>query len=105
MVIILVLGHPWLLGLWGRVGEQTFQHDLRIGMPRSEVLALARRSGGRAYVPTPSYSIESGAPGQLRVSFVDSFTLCIENGKEYQLLFNERWMLTGWEASDWGNAC
>jgi|SRR5580698_5029899 hypothetical protein len=102
--IALLLGHPYLLGVRGRIDEYHFHRDLRLGMARSEILTLARRFGGRVYVPSGTF-IANGAPELLRVSFVDSFTFCSEDGKEYQLSFSSHWRLTGWTVSDWGNAC
>jgi hypothetical protein len=105
IALVLVVIHPYLLGLTGRVAETIFQHELRVGMQRSDVVSLARRLGGNVDSPRWMDNLETGAPGKMNVTFIDLVTLCISGGRTYGLTFNGHWRLTSWGASRWGNAC
>ena len=94
----LVVGHPYLLGLTGRISEFRFEHRLRTGTPREQVLALALRLG---YTPEPwARDVREGATGPLQVTFTDFATLCISGGKNYDLMFDQRSRLIDWKVEN-----
>lgn len=105
VILAIVVIHPYLLGLPGRVAEATFQHELRLGMHRSDAVRLARRLGGNVDSPRWMDNLKTGAPGNLDVTFIDLVTLCISGGKNYELGFSGQWRLTSWDVSRWGSAC
>ena len=81
------------------MGEYRFQRDLRVGMSRSESVALARQLGA------PSWGIGLGADSAL-VKFVDFSTpLCSIGGKSFELGFENRSRLLNWTVADWTTAC
>ena len=100
---VVVILHPYVLGLIGRINENIFRRELHVGMARGEVLARARALG---YVREPWKRDEvEGATGPLYIQFVDFDTLCISGGKAFDLNFDNHLRLTTWVVTDWQNAC
>jgi hypothetical protein len=100
---VLLLLHPYIFGLPGRIAEDRFQKKIHSGMTRPEILRLAEAYGGSGLLGSPLYDQRSD--GLLIVSFTDSVTFCVVGGKEYDFYFRPDWMLTEWKVHDWGNAC
>lgn len=95
-VVALIILHPYVFGLSGRLSELMFQSKLHKGMPRAEAVDLARRFGGTdlggaRIAPSWVDSRTHGAAGSTDVQFVDFATLCVVNGKWYTLNFASDW--------------
>jgi hypothetical protein len=112
LVVAIALGflgvvffHPYVFGLPGRLAETSFQEQIRPGMTRSQVIALARKYGGK----TPFFSdlepYVRGPDGALNVFFVDWATFCVGNGNNYSFYFRPNSKLRSWKVERLGNAC
>jgi hypothetical protein len=103
--------HPYIFGFPGRLHERTFERALRVGMPRSGTIQIAKRLDGRSMFddswlpPSKPWSRETN-PRTLDIIFDDSVTFCIVSGKWYHLTFDARThLLLRWDIQDWGSAC
>jgi hypothetical protein len=104
-ILTMLLGHPYLFGLRGRVAESIFQSHIHAGMTLKQVINFERKLGGADDLPAGAETWLPGAPGVVRVKFTDSVTLCIVAGKAFDLDFNSLWLLESWTIRNWGNAC
>jgi hypothetical protein len=91
-----ILGHPWIFGLPGRIGEIRLKRSLRPGMTITQVTELIRNVGGDPFTVTPN---------ALTVRFVDSGSFCIEGGLEFTLVFDDHRLLRSWLSKNWASGC
>jgi len=106
LLIALFFGHPYLLGLPGRIAESRFQSHIRSGMKCADVVRLANVYGGKGPQRedlSPYWHCITDQP--LGVEFVDFTTLCISDGKDFTFTFRPDKTLEGWTVADSGSAC
>jgi hypothetical protein len=101
---VLVL-HPYIFGLPGRIAEANFQRRIHPGITRAEVMLLARRYGGTTPFFGDLEPYVRGPSGELNVWFADWVSLCIVNGKNYSFYFSPNSELRSWKVEPLGNAC
>jgi hypothetical protein len=90
-------------GLPRLIGETIFQHSLKVGITRADVIQLERRLGGEDGIPDSSLSETGGAPGTIDVRFADYAALYGTSGKWFQLDFGPDWRLSSWKVESWGS--
>jgi hypothetical protein len=111
LLLLLVVFHPYAIGLPGRINETRFQHALHTGMSRKEAIQLAQSlkatniAGGSDLAPHWADNLSSGSPGKIDLLFTDYGTICIVGGRWYTLFFGADWKLRSWRVQPWGNAC
>lgn len=93
LAIILFLTHPWLFGLYGRVLENRFQHEVKPGMTKAQLVQLWSESGS---APPPWYD---------DYIFVDWETFCFESGKQFQVKFDADMRVKSWTERPWVIGC
>lgn len=93
VALTLVTFHPWILGLPGRIGEIQFERSLHSGMSRTEVAALITSTGGDGWI------------GSDTVRYIDQSTLCVSDGHEYLLNYDQSGRLMSWRVELWDVAC
>jgi hypothetical protein len=103
IVIALLVFHGYFGGLPGLIGETIFQHSLKVGITRADVIQLERRLGGEDGIPDSSLSETGGAPGTIDVRFADYAALYGTSGKWFQLDFGPDWRLSSWKVESWGS--
>jgi hypothetical protein len=107
--LVLVVLHPYIFGLPGRIAEMRFQMGLRRGLTRAEIIRLAQKYKGTGPFGTGLDMTEPvwdwRSEGAVHIQFVDWSTLCIVGGKDYAFYFSPNWRLTEWKVAGWGNAC
>jgi len=103
IVIALLFFHGFLGGLPGFVGETVFQHTLKVGSSRADVITLERRLGGEDRVPGWSLQGTKGAPGVVGVQFSDYTALYGTSGKAFSLEFGPDWRLESWKVERWAS--
>src|SRR5581483_6791863 len=108
--VALLLFHPYLFGLPGRIAEVQFQRHIRLGMKRSEIVRSAKQYGGTG----PGFSDVTTAENSpydwrsdasLDVYFIDFATLCVTGGRAYYFYFRPDFTLMAWKSEGWSNAC
>lgn len=104
-ILLVILGHPFLLGLPGRIGATAFQHVLHVGMKRRDIIKFARLLGGGVDAPKSLDNVSSGAPGVMNVTFLTVITLCYSDQRQFNLAFNPAWQLIKWDDVEIGSAC
>lgn len=96
VTIVLILAHPWLFGLPGRVQEWRFQLGLHKGITRAQVLHLASATGNAA-------STEPN--GNVDIVGWDFGTVCIASGKERIAQFDDAGRAALWNVTAHGDGC
>jgi MFS family permease len=96
LLIAFILGHPWVFGLPGRIGELRLEHSLRPGMTIAQVAELVHNVGGIPF---------DEQPRAITVHFIDRTTFCIEGGLSFTLDFDNRQILSSWHSDNWASGC
>lgn len=103
IVVALLLFHGWIGGLPGRIGETIFEHSLKAGSTRADVIRLERRLGGEDRVPDWSLNDTKGAPGIVDVQFYDYGSFYGTSGQWFHLDFAPDWRLESWSVEGFGS--
>lgn len=109
-LLILLMIHPLLLGLPGRIGEFRFERGLHEGMSRGDVAALAHSTGGQSGSGEWLWGESNGAreeidSGALPIMYADLETICVGSGNLYLLHFDRADRLSSWRAEYWSQGC
>lgn len=128
LFLTLCVMHPYLLGLSGRIHENRFDSDLRLGLTRIDVVQLAQKTDGevlcsashpcdgklynhRGYSSWETNQDEAikyalkDRSGTLKVQYADQLTLCFVAGNVYDLSFDESGHLRSWRVDQWTDGC
>jgi|GEM_PF-4713455 len=101
-IIILLIIHPLILGLPGRIGETVFQVNLHSGLARTHAVALRRVTlGSDAGVSARA----TDSKDYLEAWYTDWATLCLGGGKHYVLHFGKDGRLQSWGVEEWTDGC
>ena len=95
-VVVLVIFHPLIFGLPGRIGEALFLTQINTSMKEEQVLALMMRTGG-----DESWLGTSGPT----VRFTTIGTICVASGDEVRVTLDDQGHPRSWSVDHWGEFC
>lgn len=95
-VPVLVLFHPFILGLPGRIGEALFLAQVNKGMNESQLFALMTRTGGDG----PGFGKRWPGVGYMTVG-----TICIAAGDVIYVALDSKGHPSSWYVDQWHDQC
>lgn len=102
LALLLLVVHPWLLGVPGRIAELRFKHAVREGMSRAEVAALAKSTRGDCCFLAPQIEPNTGP---MEIDYTEWWTSCVRGGTTYLLDFDQHDRFRSWHAQPWKLGC
>lgn len=109
--VMLLFVYPKVGLLPDRTAETRFEQALHVGMSRTELARLDSqihwswtRPVNVSLEAAREYKIETDK-GVILAWFVDWRTFCSRRGHLYHLRFNQDDELSGWNVSQWSDAC
>lgn len=117
-IVVVMLFHPYLIGLPGRFDETRFARGLHAGLSRQQVqnliadthgsidpaaanMAEAERENCRSRPASCTLNVNHALP----VSYVEFATLCAASGQVFLLQFDHSNHLESWQTLDWTDGC
>ncbi len=98
IILLLLLIHPWLFGLPGRLQEYRFQHGLKPGMTKDQVSRLWASTGVQDGPVPDQYN-------GLHFLSVDWATLCDDRGQDIWVFFDRQKHVQSWNTSPYRTGC
>jgi hypothetical protein len=108
--VIMLIIHPWLFGLPGRIESIRFRAGLHEGMTRAQVRRLIEITHGDTSISVTPMTEFQGMrqeteAGVTLVHFIDMASLCEASGPLYHLRFDRDGRLGPWTVTSWVNVC
>lgn len=91
----LILFHPVIFGLPGRIGETLFLMRIRTGMSADQVRALMTKTGGMEY----------GGDNGFIVHYADFEMVCFARGDAIHVTFDTNDNVRSWQVDEWSDGC
>lgn len=95
-VVVLVIFHPLIFGLPGRIGEALFMTLINTRMEEEQVLALMTRTGGEE-----SWFGSNGP----EVRYTTIGTICVATGDAVHVALDNQGHPRSWYVDHWGEFC